>query len=99
LELIAPINDLSTEMETKAERALLRELEGGCQVPIASLAKVKGDILYLEGLVASMDGQRVIKANQTGDPSRADELGRGLAQILLAKGAADILTEIKRLGE
>lgn len=99
LEIIYPINDLPTELETMAERAFLRELEGGCQVPIASLARIKGNILFMEGLVASMDGQRVIKDTQTGDLNRAVEIGRSLAQSLLDRGAHSILAEIRELGE
>lgn len=93
------IDDLPTNLATQAERALLRELEGGCQVPIASLAQINGSILYLEGLVASMDGQTVIKECQTGNVDQAREIGRLLAQKLLQRGADSILQEIRRLGE
>lgn len=98
-KIAALIDDLPTSLATQAERALLRELEGGCQVPIASLAQIKGSILYLEGLVASMDGQTVIKDFQTGDINQAAEIGRLLAQKLLQRGADSILQEIRRLGE
>ncbi|MCX5780102.1 MAG: hydroxymethylbilane synthase [Firmicutes bacterium] len=93
------IDDPPTNLATQAERALLRELEGGCQVPIASLAQINGSILYLEGLVASMDGQSVIKECQTGNLNQAAEIGRLLAQKLLQRGADSILQEIRRLGE
>ncbi len=99
LEIIAPVNDLHTKLETMAERAFLRALEGGCQVPIAALAQIKGDRLYIEGLVASMDGQRVIKESLMGDLNRAIDIGMGLAQSLLNRGAHSILAEIRQLGE
>jgi len=98
-KVITTINDHHTNLATKSERALLRELEGGCQVPIASLAQIKGDQIYLEGLVASMDGQILIKGVQSGHLDQAAEIGRLLAQNLLARGADSILEEIKRLGE
>ncbi len=98
-KIISPINDLHTNLATKAERALLRELEGGCQVPIASLAHIEGDILFLEGLVASMDGKILIKDSQFGHLEQAEDIGKLLAQILLGRGADSILEEIKRLGE
>jgi len=98
-KIITPINDHHTNLATKSERALLRELEGGCQVPIASLAQIKGDTIHLEGLVASMDGQRLIKGSQSGHLDQAVEIGRLLAQNLLSRGADSILEEIKRLGE
>jgi len=99
LELISPISHLHTMLETMAERAFLRELEGGCQVPIASLARIKGDMLFIEGLVASMDGQRVIKESLIGDLNLAIEIGTSLAHSLLDKGAHSILAEIRQLGE
>jgi hydroxymethylbilane synthase len=99
LKIISPINDFNTRLETLAERAFLRELEGGCQVPIASLAQIKGDILYIEGLVASMDGQRVIKESLMGNLNQAIDIGKGLAQSLLDRGAHSILAEIRQLGE
>jgi hydroxymethylbilane synthase len=98
-KMIALVDDQPTNLATQSERALLRELEGGCQVPIASLAQINGNILHLEGLVASMDGQRVIKDCQTGDINQAAEIGRLLAQKLLHRGADSILQEIRRLGE
>ena len=73
-------------------------LEGGCQVPIASLARVKDQEIHLEGLVASLDGQRVIKGEQAGDAKNAEQLGRSLALDLLDQGAGVILDEIRRLG-
>jgi len=98
-KVITPINDDHTNLATKSERALLRELEGGCQVPIASLARIEGELIHLEGLVASMDGQILIKGSQSGQLDQAAEIGRLLARDLLARGADSILEEIKRLGE
>jgi len=99
LKIISHINDKNTDLETKSERSLLRELEGGCQVPIASLAHIEGDKLHLVALVASMDGQIVIKDSLSGDIDQAAEIGKLLAQSLLNRGADRILEEIKRLGE
>jgi len=99
LKIISQINDKNTDFATKSERALLQELEGGCQVPIASLAHIEGDKLHLEALVASMDGQTVIKESLSGDINQAAEIGKLLAQNLLNRGADRILEEIKRLGE
>lgn len=98
-EVITPINDQHTNLATQSERALLRELEGGCQVPIASLARITGDIIHLEGLVASMDGKLVIKGFESGHLDQAVEIGKLLAQNLLNRGADSILEEIKQLGE
>lgn len=98
-KLIAPINDQATDAATRAERALLRELEGGCQVPIAALAQVRGDRLQLRAMVASLDGEHVIRDSQDGEIDRAEDIGRNLAKRMLDRGAAQILSEIRRLGD
>jgi hydroxymethylbilane synthase len=99
LDIIALVDDAKTRRETTAERALLRVLEGGCQVPIASLGNINGNVLALEGLVASLDGSLVIKDSCSGDPNEAEAIGRQLAQKLLDRGAQTVLAEIRKLGE
>jgi len=99
LNTISTINDESTYLEALAERAFLGALEGGCQVPIAAMSHVEADQLYIEGLVMSLDGQRIIRGKQAGNIEQAEEIGRNLALSLLDKGAGIILEEIRRLGE
>lgn len=99
MEIINHINHIPTALATTAERAFLRELEGGCQVPIAAFAKVDNNELHLQGLVASLDGNVVYKSSITGDASQAKELGISLAQELIDKGAFTILQDIKKLGD
>lgn len=99
MDIVSSINDFPSQWSTIAERAFLRELEGGCQIPVASLAHIEGDNLYMEGLVASLDGQIIIKSSHSGAINQAAEVGRFLAQNLLRRGADTILEEIKRLGE
>jgi len=83
-----------TAQRCYAERAFLRELEGGCQVPIGVNTTIEGDSLTLTGLVASLDGQRVIKDTITGATADAEQLGIELAQRLRQQGAKEILEEI-----
>jgi hydroxymethylbilane synthase len=73
---------------------LLDRLEGGCQVPIAAYATVNGTGLRLEGLVASVDGKEMIRDVVEGTIERAGELGRQLAERLLARGGDKILKAI-----
>ncbi|MEQ8236143.1 MAG: hydroxymethylbilane synthase [Syntrophomonadaceae bacterium] len=98
-KLIAPINDQAADAATRAERALLRELEGGCQVPVAALAQVRGDRLQLRAMVASLDGEHVIRDSHDGEIERAEDIGRNLAMRMLDQGAGQILSEIRRLGD
>lgn len=99
LAILNHINHDFTATATTAERAFLRELEGGCQVPIAALARVEGQQLFIEGLVASLDGEKVYKATLQGELEEAEELGVLLAKELIARGALTILKDIRELGE
>lgn len=97
-QLVSLINDRTTFQATRAERAFLRELEGGCQVPVAALARVEEDRLTLKGLVSSLDGSTVFKADCSCHPEQAEQAGKDLAQRLITQGAARILEEIKQSG-
>jgi hydroxymethylbilane synthase len=94
LSLIQAIEDVPTRDRTLAERAFLRELEGGCQVPIGVNTSIEGDTLTLTGMVASLDGQKLVKDTVTGAPNKAEKLGIELAQRLRQQGAQEILAEI-----
>ncbi len=93
--LIAPLNDHSTEQATAGERALLRYLEGGCQVPIGTFGRIEKEIFLLDAVVGSLDGKRIVRGKIHGKPEDAARLGTSLAQELLEKGADKILAEIR----
>jgi len=92
--LVAFFNHADTSCAVRAERALLKRLEGGCQVPIAAYGELKGDTLRLRGLVASTDGKIFIKDVVEGPRDKAEELGVALAEKLLKMGAWDILKDL-----
>ena len=98
-EVMALINDEETYLTTKAERAFLRTLEGGCQVPIAAYAYIRENKLNISGLVASLDGKVVYKSSLVGNENVAEQLGVDLAKELIDLGALDILHKIKGLGD
>lgn len=93
-QLVAPLNDPDTAICAAAERAFLTRLEGGCQVPIAGHAVLEKRQVRLRGLVASLDGLRLITEEATGPADAATALGKKLAERLLEKGAGQILREI-----
>ena len=95
-KVVSSLNHFSTQLAVAAERAFLKRLEGGCQVPIAGLAKVESGKLSLNGLVASFDGRKVIKGKVEGPSLKSEDLGRQLAEELLENGAGDILREGKK---
>lgn len=88
------LDNVSARLETTAERALLRRIEGGCQVPLGALARVEGDELKLFSQVCALDGSRNVTAEGTCalDVAEAAALGQRLAEDLLSKGAADIIS-------
>jgi hydroxymethylbilane synthase len=92
--LVACLDHAPTRSAVVAERALLRSLGGGCQVPIAAHATVEGGRLRLDGLVAALDGSQVIRDSTEGDASEAEALGASLAARMLERGAASLLAEM-----
>lgn len=92
--LIAALNHLPSEIAVSAERAFLHRLEGGCQVPIAAHGHIDGERLHLEGLVATVNGRRMIRDALNGPAQEAPTLGRTLAGRLIAQGAAEILATL-----
>jgi hydroxymethylbilane synthase len=94
--LLHPLGDAPTTAAVRAERAFLNRLEGGCQVPIAALASHGGDAISLDGLVADLDGETVLRAVATGSPDAPEELGVRLAAELAGRGATAILNEVRR---
>jgi hydroxymethylbilane synthase len=94
LAVLKALEHAPTRDKCYAERAFLRELEGGCQVPIGVNTSIGDDILTLTGMVASLDGLRLIKDSVSGQPSEAEALGRELALRLRSAGAGEILAEI-----
>lgn len=93
-EIIAAINHKATAYCVLAERAFNQYLQGGCQVPIAGHAILTGELIVLEGLVASLDGQKIIRESITGPTSDFQSLGESLAELLVSKGAKKLLAEV-----
>ncbi len=92
---VAPLDHPPTRAATAAERALLARLEGGCSVPVGAHARLAGDRLELAASVVSLDGRRAAMARRAGAAGDPEALGRALAEELLARGAQEILDEIR----
>ena len=89
-----PLDHELSHTAVLAERAFLRKLEGGCQVPIAGYATINDGTLTLKGLVASLDGKKIIKAEKSGPTQDAGIIGNSLGEEILQMGAGKILKEI-----
>lgn len=96
IELIKPLHHEQSAYCVRAERAVNKRLEGGCQVPIACFAELVdgGKQLYLRALVGSPDGTQMLRSEVTGDISDPEALGVGVAEDLLAQGAGEILKAV-----
>jgi len=91
LRLVAELDDPESHEAVTAERALLRELEGGCQIPLGAWARRENGELRLEACVFSADGKEFVRKDLRGRPEEAEELGVRLGQILIEAGADRIL--------
>ncbi|MCP9883961.1 hydroxymethylbilane synthase [Synechococcus sp. ATX 2A4] len=94
LDTIKVLEHLPTARRCLAERAFLRQLEGGCQVPIGVNSRFDGDDLVLTGMVASLDGLRLLRNEARGDQADPEAIGISLAHTLRSEGAGEILEEI-----
>jgi hydroxymethylbilane synthase len=84
----------TTWIEVSAERAFLKRIGGGCQLPIAAYAKKDGDQLLVRGLVGGMDGRMMIRDEVAGPAATNDALGRELAEKILSRGGKELLDEV-----
>jgi hydroxymethylbilane synthase len=92
--LFAPLTARPTQAAVAAERGFLARLEGGCQVPIAALAKVDGDTIVLKGMISATDGFPLLQGERWGRIEAPERLGVELAEELLRRGATDILRQV-----
>jgi hydroxymethylbilane synthase len=94
--IVERLNDAAAKAALDAERAVVRRLGGGCQMPIGAYASIDGPRMHLSASVISLDGSRTVRASVDGDVSAADALGVDAAERLLSQGAGDILAEVER---
>ncbi len=88
------LNDSESAVAVTSERAFLKKLEGGCQVPIAAFGRTVGSTFQIDGLVGMTDGKRLIRHHLDGPINEAESIGIQLAEILLNQGAREILDEV-----
>lgn len=93
-QLLAPLHDWSTYYAVTAERAFLTTIEGGCQVPVGVYAFLEATKLFVEAVIASVDGDILLRDSIVGNCDEAMDLGITLANKLLNAGGREILQEI-----
>jgi hydroxymethylbilane synthase len=92
-QICRQLNHQASSQAVACERAALARLGGGCQLPVGAFAEPRGDSLYLTAVVVSPDGTRHLRSSAHGPRDRSVELGYGVAEDLLSRGAAEILSE------
>ncbi|MFC2017283.1 hydroxymethylbilane synthase [Chloroflexota bacterium] len=95
VELVSPINHLPTWQSIMAERAFLRAMGGVCRAPIAAFGTVNNSTLKLEGMIASPNGRRMLRASEEGSTASPEEVGAWLAEKMLAMGASGFIAEVR----
>jgi hydroxymethylbilane synthase len=96
LERFGRLHHPRTAAAVTAERSFLRSVEGGCQIPVAALAEANEDRIRLQALIASLDGEKVVRGTEEGAAKSPEDLGTQLAERLLGEGGAEILAEVRR---
>ena len=92
---VAALNDAQAAACFDAERAVVAGLGGGCELPLGAIAVHTAGGLDLQAIVASPDGTRSVRRRAIGDPARAAELGRRVADELAGAGATEILKAVR----
>lgn len=95
IDVMSKINHIETFTCVTAERVVMRKLEGGCQVPIGAYARIEDGVLVMDGLVGSVDGDRIVRDRLEGDPNDPVGLGEAMVARLLELGGGEILAEIR----
>lgn len=96
LPLLDFLNDRDSLFETSAERAFIRELNGGCQVPIGVNAKLTKNNMYIEAILGLPNGEKIIKSSMNSNVTNlqdSENLGKNLAKYFISQGAEAILKE------
>ena len=91
LEMLAPINDVDTRYAVEGERSFLRQLNGGCQVPMGVHGTINKGQLTLKAMIASLDGKTVYEGEISGPAKKAEILGKNLAKALYEEGGKHIV--------
>ena len=94
INFVKVLNHEESLLRAVCERAFLRELQGGCQVPIGAYAWIEGDRIKIKGFISDLEGERFLEGYEEGSLQEAEEVGKRLAQRLLREGGEEILKEI-----
>jgi hydroxymethylbilane synthase len=98
-ELLLPLDHEQTSIATRAERAFLAALEGGCQVPIGALVSDLSGTPTLYGMLADLTGRHIVRGSRRLDPRSPESTGEALAAEIRSRGGASLLVELRQLSK
>ena len=93
-DIVGTLTSKATMLATSGERALLRRLEGGCQIPIGAYGRIEKNVFRLDAMIGSLDGKKILRGKIHGEPEQSEALGVELAETLLESGGKEILDQI-----
>lgn len=94
--ILSQINNKESFYAVTAERAMLKTLEGGCQVPIGVYTSIENNEIVLDAMIGSLNGENIIKCRMKADINDAEELGIKAGTYLLKRGGSEILSELRK---
>ncbi len=95
MDITSSINDEHTKITTTVERLFMKSMGGGCNYPIAAYSYIKNDIIFLDGLVISLDGKNYIRSSAQESIKDWDHLSDKLSEKFFNQGVEEILNEIR----
>ena len=98
-DLLSPLDHAPTSIATRAERAFLTALEGGCQIPIGALVSDVSGQPTLYGMLADPTGRHVVRGSRLLDPDSPESTGEALASEIRSRGGSSLLVELRQLSK
>jgi hydroxymethylbilane synthase len=98
-DVLSPLDHEPTSIATRAERAFLAALEGGCQVPIGALVSEAGGRPTLYGMLADLSGRHIVRGSRSLDSRAPESTGEALAAEIRSRGGSSLLVELRRLSK
>ncbi len=98
-ELLRPLDHAPTSIATRAERAFLTALEGGCQIPIGALVSDVSGRPTLYGMLADLTGRHVVRGSRLLDPDSPESTGEALASEIRSRGGSSLLVELRQISK
>jgi hydroxymethylbilane synthase len=97
--ILSPLDDEKTSVATRAERAFLAALDGGCQVPIGALVSAIDGRPTLYGMLADVSGTHIVRGSRPMGAESPEETGEALAAEIRSRGGSSLLVELRQLSK